>query len=141
MRCLALALSVSILSALLVVRLASSAPTDDTPGQTPRKMIECRVSLGSSSVEKHVELCITDEKLLRKLIEAPLRVAKSDPQPARYEPVAGVTIEFADGQADGFVVFRSWKHFKQGDQYKIADFSMLQNESKQSLERALKEIK
>jgi hypothetical protein len=42
--------------------------------------------------------------------------------------MASVRLTFKDGSTDDFVIFKSWKHYKQNDKYMISDFEPLKIE-------------
>lgn len=105
-----------------------------------KEIVECRISLDIGSRTQFVVLRITDPDLIRKLIEDPLRKARPDPNPARYEILGSVKLENKDGTDDGFVFFCPWGRCKVGDKYLIADFSALRKEFKEAIDRAKKNL-
>jgi hypothetical protein len=124
-----------------VLRFAASATGSTEPELPNNAIVECSLSLGSGSLGKHVELRITDQKLLRDLIDEPLRKARVDPDPARYVPVCSVRLVFKDGSRDGFVMFEPWGHYKRKNNYMIAQFDKLKMEFKRSLDQASAELR
>lgn len=78
------------------------------------------------SVRFHIE----DRALGRDLIGEPVLNARVDTHPLRYEIIGSISITRKDGRNESVVLFRPWGHFKQGDVYRIADFSKLQNRLK-----------
>jgi hypothetical protein len=98
------------------------------PGEAgvAKEISEITVSLGFS--EETLEMRITDQSLIHKLLEQPLSSAVSDVKPARYKVVGTLRIDYKDGSTDALSLFIPWGHYKHNDQYMIADFSALTKE-------------
>lgn len=127
----------------LTVVLATSLPVFLPPTdmsevkahkEPPKEIISFRLSLGSEGSGRHLDLRITDPKLIRELLEEPLRQATINPKPARYVPFASLTIEYKGGSTDGMVLFLPWGHYKYNEKYLTTDFSTLRKELKTQID-------
>ena len=71
---------------------------------------------------------LTDSEQIQTLLVDPMKQARVDNNPARYEVFGTLQIEFESGSRESAVLFLPLGHYKQGDMYYIADFSNLRRE-------------
>ncbi len=99
-----------------------------------KEIVECRVSLETGSdKDLTLDLRIAERKLIKKLIEDPLRKARPDPEPSAYKIRGTVILKYKDESEDRFVLFRPWGRYKVRDKYMIADFSGIQKAFKKAI--------
>jgi hypothetical protein len=110
---------------------STARPVDKAQASEKKAIVECRISLGREGLT--LDLRITDRKLIKKLIEEPLKKARTDPDPAKYKVLGSVILKKKDGSEDRFVFFSPWGRYKVGEKYLIADFSGLKKAFKEAI--------
>jgi hypothetical protein len=108
---------------------AMSSP-EDRPAKKEKEIVECRVAIDPEIEGVSLELRITDQKRIKKLIQDPLTKARKDPKPARYEILGPLYIKYKDGSTASAMLFLPWGRYTTDDKYMIADLAELKKEFK-----------
>jgi hypothetical protein len=109
---------------------------DEARAPEKKEIVECRVSLDVGSSTGFLQLRITAPALIKKLIEDPLKNARPDPRPAKYEILGSMHVERKGGAKDAIALFHPWGRYKIGKKYMIADFSGIQKAYKKAIAAA-----
>src|SRR5262249_10260870 len=117
----------------LALTTAANPPESPKRDAETKSEPECIVQLGFASDGKFLEFHITDSKSIKELVVDPISQAMPDPKPKRYVVLGNITTKTADGTKDVFTLFLPWGHFKHGNDYFIADFSLLQKAIKEDI--------
>jgi hypothetical protein len=127
----------ALLAVALVLPPGCSAarPLDKARAPGKKEIVDCRVSLDLNFTQ-FLEWRITDPKLVKKLIEDPLKNARPDPRPAKYVIIGSMHFKRKGGAEDAVALFRPWGRYKVEKKYRIADFSGIQEAFKKAIASA-----
>jgi hypothetical protein len=82
----------------------------------------CRVSFEVKDGVR-LEWVVTDKDLIEKIAGKPLRDARIDPEPKRYEVFGAMHLEDGDGERVGLTLFFPLGYFKKAGTYYVTDFN------------------
>ena len=103
----------------------------DTTMPQEQEVVEASVMMVtdySDRIRVGIHLC-EDKKLIDDLILAPIRNAKTDPEPAKYIYVGGLVVKNKDGSETCYALYEPWGHFSRENNYYITDFEKLPQRS------------
>jgi hypothetical protein len=127
--------------ALALQPRSAARPSEEKKAPEKKEIVEFRIALDDVGDEgMTLDLRITGRKLIKELIEEPLRKARPDPDPARYQILGTVKLKYKGGSETSFVIFRPWGHYKFGDKYLIADFSGIRKAFKRAITDAKRAV-
>jgi hypothetical protein len=106
------------------------------PVLAPKSVAECRISFHIDDRWAYADVCLADKALINDLILQPMRDANRDPAPAAYAIAGTLTIISSDGSRESFSLYSPWGHYRQGNDYFVADFSKLKTACEAALRRA-----
>ncbi len=125
------ALIIVLLAALSVIACGCFG---EVKNQGVRRISNATISVpGNRHPGEVIMFRVTDSKLLEDLLARPLRQAVNS-QPADYAYLGELSIDYHDGGTQTMHLFLPFGMFEQGDAYKLADLSALENELRQSIE-------
>jgi hypothetical protein len=95
---------------------------------------ECRITFLPIG-EHTVEWVTTDSQFIETHVIAPIKSARVESNPARYEIVGFLDVRLGDLRKT-CTLFGPWGHFSEGDAYWIADFGELEAEVRHCMRAA-----
>src|SRR5438128_1780588 len=94
-----------------IVHAFAARPMRATTIEQPdQQVVECRIAIVCDK-GMDLELHLTDDALIRELVEQPLKAAKVDPKPALYQLMGSLTLHKKNGTKSDYVLFYPWGYY------------------------------